>query len=237
MSVKLELIGGVAVIGIDDGKVNALNLALLQQINDALESAEALNTGVVIIGRPGILSAGFDLKQMMTEDSVACSLLRAGAELCLRLMTFRRPVVSACTGHAYPMGAFLLLSSDYRIGADGPFKIGMNEAKIGLVMPTFAFELARWRLTPPAFNKTILTGEMFTPNEAVSAGFLDEVCDANALASVAISKAAELSAMPANAHVQIKRKLRAPLLEAIRHAIDTELTEDAFRAARLAVAS
>ena len=234
--VTLQLANGVALVVIDDGKVNALSLPLFRQINTVLDSVEAANVPVVISGRPGIFSAGFDLKQMASGDEAACGLLVAGAELCLRLLNFRRPVVAACSGHAYPMGAFMLLSSDYRVGADGAFRIGLNEAKIGLVTPRFALDLARWRLTPPAFNKTVLTGAMFSPSEAVTAGFLDEVCSASCLTSIAIARAQELSAMPADVQVQIKRKLRAELIDAMRSAIDAELNVETLQAGRRVVA-
>lgn len=235
-TVTYEHRDGLAFVRLDDGKANALNLVFLAAIHEALNEAEKTNTPVVIYGRPGVFSAGFDLKELGAGEETACRLLRAGAELCLRLLAFPRPVIAACTGHAYPMGAFMLMSSDYRLGAEGAFKIGMNEATIGLVVPSFAIELARSRLTPAAFNRTVLTGAMFSPTEAAVAGLLDEVCAPNELMAAAARKGGELAALPAGAHAQTKRRLRAPLMDKIRHAIDSELNVEALRAVRSAAA-
>jgi enoyl-CoA hydratase len=68
-----------------------------------------------------------------------------------------------------------MLAADLRIGVEGPFNIGLNEVKIGLTLPSFAVELARYRLTPAYFNRGLITGEMFGPAEALTAGFLDRV--------------------------------------------------------------
>ena len=71
--------------------------------------------------------------------------------------------MAACTGHAFPAGAFLLMAADTRIGADGPFKLGLNEVRIGLTLPWFAIVLARHRLTPAHFDHAAVTGTMFDP--------------------------------------------------------------------------
>lgn len=235
-TVTYEHRDGLAFVRLDDGKANALTLAFLDAIHSALDEAEKAAVPVVISGRPGVFSAGFDLKELGAGEEAACRVLRAGADLCLRLLDFPRPVIAACTGHAYPMGAFMLMSSDYRLGAEGAFKIGMNEATIGLVVPSFAIELARSRLTPAAFNRTVLTGAMYSPAEAAVAGFLDEVCGPNELIAAATLKGRELAALPAGAHTQTKRRLRAPLMNKIRHAIDNELNVEALRAVRSAAA-
>ena len=59
-------------------------------------------------------------------------MVRLGAELALRVLSFPRPVAIACNGHAYPMNAFLMLAADIRIGTEGAFGIGMNEVAIGI---------------------------------------------------------------------------------------------------------
>jgi enoyl-CoA hydratase len=85
--------------------------------------------------------------------------------------------VTVCTGHAYPMGAFLMLAADVRFGLAGPWKIGMNEVAIGIAVPHFALALARHRLTPPGVAR-ISTGTMFDPLAAMQHGYLDRVCEA-----------------------------------------------------------
>ena len=85
----------------------------------------------------------------MTGDIAdARRLLAAGANLGVRLFTFPIPVVLGVTGHALAMGGILTTTADYRVGADGPYKIGLNEVAIGMPVPSFAVELCRDRLSP-----------------------------------------------------------------------------------------
>ena len=126
----------VAAITMDDGKVNALSPAMLAALNDALDRAEDNEVAAVVLaGRPGRFSAGFDLGVLRGGGAEAEGMLKSGFELAERLLAFPLPVVLACTGHAITMGSFLVLSADYRIGAAGDFKIQANEVAIGLTMP------------------------------------------------------------------------------------------------------
>jgi enoyl-CoA hydratase len=216
--------GGIAQIAMDDGKVNAMSPRMLAALHAAFDRAQADGVVTVLRGRTGCFSAGFDLKVFQSGDAEASrAMLRAGAELALRLLAFPTPVLCACTGHAYPMGAFLLMSSDLRIGADGPFRIGLNEVTIGLTIPKFALEIARYRLTPAHFNRTATTGEMFGPAEAVAAGFLDRVTADVELDAAVEEAATRLTKLNMPAHHATKLRVRAPAIAAVRAAIDEEL--------------
>src|SRR5438105_13642725 len=127
MSVSLERDGAVAVISIDDGKANALSPDVLSALSEAFDKAEADGASAVLLqGRPGRFSAGFDLSIMTSGVEPMRALVTQGAELLLRVFTYPVPVVAACTGHALAAGALLLLVSDVRVGAEGEFKIGLN---------------------------------------------------------------------------------------------------------------
>ena len=146
--VSYQLEDSIATIAMDDGKVNALSLQMLTELNAALDRASADRAVVVLTGRDGIFSAGFDLTVLRAGGSDASAMLRAGFALAKRMLSFPTPVLIACTGHAVAMGVFLLLSGDYRVGAGGPYKITANEVAIGLTMPRAAVEICRQRLTP-----------------------------------------------------------------------------------------
>jgi enoyl-CoA hydratase len=211
---------------------------MLEALNDSFDRAERDRLVVILTGREGIFSAGFDLKVLRASDFHAhWRMLRSGAELALRLLGFPTPVLSACTGHALPMGAFLMLASDLRIGADGPFGIGLNEVAIGLTLPLFAIELARQRLTPAYYNRSLMTGELFAPDEAVRAGYLDMVVPAVSLQQRAEEAAIQLANIDFNAHAASKRRARELALQAIRDAIDQELTLENFEHASAAAAA
>ncbi len=213
---------GVATITMDDGKVNVLSLPMLTALGDALDRAEAEEAVVVLAGREGMFSVGFDLATLRGGGTDATDMLRAGFDLAHRLLSFPAPVVVACTGHAVAMGVFVLLSADYRIGTLGSFRITANEVAIGLPMPNSAIEICRQRLTPADFHRAVVLAEVFPPETAVDAGFLDRLVPAADLAGAARDTADALAALDRRAHVSSKLRSRRDALAALRAAIDAE---------------
>jgi enoyl-CoA hydratase len=209
-----RLDGGFAVLTFDDGKANAYSHAALDAIAAGLDRAEGEAGAVLLVGRPGRFSAGFDLSVMTSGDEPMRALVGHGAELLLRVFSFPAPVVAACTGHALAAGALMLLASDVRIGADGAFKVGLNEVAIGMGLPHFAVELARYRMPPSAFDSALI-GRTFDPAGAVAAGYLDRVVAADDLLAVAGAEAQQLSALSRGAVAHTKRLARQPLVDEI----------------------
>lgn len=216
---------GIATVTLDDGKVNALSPSLFAALGAALDEAEGAGDAVVLAGRPGIFSGGFDLGMLLGGGQATLDLLRAGFEMSLRLMAFPRPVVVAATGHAYAMGAFLLLSADHRVGSDGDVRITANEVKIGLTMPHAAVEVCRAGLTPAAFRRAVDLSATFAPADAVAAGFVDEVVAPDEVLARAHEVATSLAGLDASAHAATKLRSRAPALAAIRTGIEADQLE------------
>lgn len=217
--VSYELDGGVATVTMDDGKVNVLSPSMLAEIDAALGKAESDGAIVVLSGRPGIFSAGFDLAVLRGGGPDAVSMLGAGFALAERMLSFPTPIVLACPGHAIAMGFFLLLSADYRIAADGAFKITANEVAIGMTLPRAALEICRQRLTPAAFNRAVLLAEPFDPQAAASLGIVDRVVSADEVASTARQVAEQLTGLDMVAHAGSKERARAEGLRYLRQAI------------------
>ena len=221
--VTYDLEGSVATITMDDGKVNVFSTAMLRDVHGAFDQAARDRAVVVLTGRPGYFSAGFDLTAFSGPPHEVVEMLTLGATLAQRILAFPTPVVVACTGHAYPAGAFLLLAADRRIGVAGPFRIGLNEVKIGLTVPWFAIELARHRLHPAHFDRTVVTAAMYSPDDAVGPGFLDQVVAPDQLGPVSLEVARELAGLDPAAHQATKLRARRSVLDALRAAIDAEL--------------
>ncbi|MBW1905433.1 MAG: crotonase/enoyl-CoA hydratase family protein, partial [Deltaproteobacteria bacterium] len=177
----------------------------------------------ILTGRDGIFSAGFDLAVFKQGMEPLMEMLRVGARLTERLLSFPFPVIAACSGHGIAMGSFLLMSADVRIGVDGPFKIGMNEVAIGMTLPYFAVEIARHRLTPAYFDRAAILAELYSPQEAITPGFLDRVVSSDQLLDTARQTAAALSKLDMPAHAATKLRVRGAMLEALRQAIASEL--------------
>jgi enoyl-CoA hydratase len=219
---KLAIEDRIARITLDDGKVNAMSSAMLAEIGEALDAAERAGAVVVLSGREGIFSAGFDLPTFQRGRDASLAMVRAGAELVARLLAFPRPVLTVCSGHAYPMGAFLMLAADVRFGAAGPWRIGLNETAIGLTVPRFAVELARHRLTPPGFAR-VTSAALVAPDEALRLGYLDRVLAADELFDAVQEEARRLRALDMPSFAATKARINERALHAVRTALDEEM--------------
>ncbi len=166
---------GVAIIALDDGKANALGTQTWAELNAALDMAEKDDAIVVITGREGVMSGGFDLKEMQAGPQESLLLTSLGSKFARRLMAHPRPVIMAATGHTIAMGAFLAMACDYSMIKAGSFKVGLNETLIGMTMHNFGIEMGRYHLTNAHFNRGVINGEIFDPKGAMHAGFFDRV--------------------------------------------------------------
>ena len=223
--VSYEFEGGIATITMDDGKANALSLPMQAQLNEALDQARADKAIVILRGRPGNFSAGFDLKTLMAGGKDAVKMLTGGFALAERLLMSPRPVIVASTGHVLAMGVFLLACGDYRLGTEGAYKIGANEVAIGLTMPRAAIEICRARLNPAHFQRAMLTSEIFAPPEAVAAGFLDRAVAESELLAEARACAARFAKLDINAYAATKARVRESFYAALRTAMEQDVAD------------
>jgi len=225
-----QLDDGIATLTLSNGKVNAVSPEVIAAFHRALDQAEKDSAVVIITGQPGILSGGYDLKVMRSSAQGAIDLVAAGSTLARRMLSHPGPIIVACPGHAVAKGAFILLSADYRVGAEGPFKIGLNEVQIGMTMHHAGIALARDRLRKSAFQRAVINAEMFDPQGAKEAGFLDRVVAPDALLSTAMDMAQQLKKIDPKAHAATKLKVRKALLSALDQAIELDRTISLFDA-------
>lgn len=213
-----------AVIAIDNGKANAISHEVIEQLNLCLDKAEKEQKVVVLTGKAGMFSAGYDLSVMKQSMKAAMELVEKGSTLSRRLLSFPTPIVVACPGHAVAKGAFLLLSADYRIGLQGEFKIGLNEVAIGMTMHHAGVELARNRLPPVYFNRSVINAEIFDPKGALEAGFLDLVVKPKKFEKSIANVANAMASLDMRAHRQTKLKARAEFLSLLDKCIELDKT-------------
>lgn len=209
-----------ALLQLDDGKANALSHAMIDAISEALTRANKEAKAVVLAGREGLFSAGFDLKEIQKGPEAAMALVHRGGALLLRVFTHGQPVVAACTGHAMAAGAFLLLASDTRIGADGDFKIGLNETAIGMTLPVFGLELAKARLSKRHLTASPIQSRIYESKDAIDAGFLDRIVAPDKVVDTALEAAAQLAELPAGAYAANKLGVRSEIAETIRASLE-----------------
>jgi enoyl-CoA hydratase len=221
--VNYELRDNVAVVRMDDGKANAVGYALADGLDAALDRAEREASAVVLTGRPGRFSAGFDLAEMTGGAEKVRALVTRGAEVLLRLYALPVPLVMACTGHALAAGALLLLTGDVRVAARGPFKIGLNEVAIGMPLPVLGMELARDRLNPAHLTASTLFAQVVDPEHALAAGWVDELADEAALVETAIGHAKRLTALPREPYARTKLALRERTIRYVRETLAEDM--------------
>jgi len=215
----LRIDNDIAILTFDDGKANAVSHDFIDGMTAGLDSAEEEAKAVVIMGKPGMFSAGFDLKEIQKGQAEAVALVNRGAEMLYRLFGFPQPVIAGCSGHAVAAGAFTLLACDTRIGVAGDFKLGLNETAIGMTLPVFGHQLAQNRLSKRHLTAAVIQSQMYSPDEAVDAGFLDSVVNADELETACVAAAEQLMALPTATYGQMKRDTRQIPLAAIKDSL------------------
>jgi enoyl-CoA hydratase len=235
-ALTIERRGNVSVLHLDDGKANALSFELIAAIDAAITDAEADDSigAVVIHGRPGRFSGGFDLGVMFGDDLYRIiDLVATGGALVRRLYGASVPVVAACTGHAIAGGALMLLGCDVRVGADIPAKVGLNEVAIKMVLPDWAFTICDDRLSLRHRQRAIANARLTTPRDAVDVGFLDEVVAEDEVLDRAVAIAAELAdTLDPKAYLGTLIKLRGGVLTRMDEQIAADRTAGQARSER-----
>jgi enoyl-CoA hydratase len=217
VSVVTADLDGVMVTTVDDGKVNALTFELMEGLRSAIATASGRGRPLVITGRDGCLSAGFDLAVVNGgEEDRITALFTEGAELYGAIVAAPIPVIVSCTGHALAGGALLLLSADYRIGRNGTYRLGLNETRIGLALPNFAVTLATHRLERRFLTAATMFAEVVPPERAVDMGYLDESVDEPLSRACALAQ--ELASLPQEAFATTKRRIRRALQQELEAA-------------------
>jgi len=220
-AVTMTVEDGVAVVRLDDGKANALSMAVISGLHEALDKAVADASAVCLAGNGKALCAGFDLTVMRGDIEGMVELVRSGGELLMRLYGHPQPTVAAVTGHAMAAGALLVLACDTRVSGDAPAKIGLNEVAIGMTLPAFAVELARDRLSKRYLTRATVEAEIFPPEGALAAGYVDMIVAADQCERTAIDIARQLGQLDAAAYAGTKKALRQATIDRVMPTLES----------------
>lgn len=203
---------------INCGKANAFNHELISELHEAMKEAKTSSSvrSIVIAGKKDLFSAGFDLKIMKSGQKEMLDLVKAGGQWLKETFLYPKPIVMACTGHAIAMGALTLLTGDVRIGAQGDFKIGLNESSIGFPLPRYGVALANHRIPSSHLSRAVIIGELFSPEQAGKSGYLDQVVTEEKLISTALATAKTIGEqIHLEAFAENKLRVRKPVFDAI----------------------
>lgn len=213
---------GIVTITVDDGKANVVGHSFIDELYRALEQAEQeAAVAVVLRGRSGLFSAGFDLREFEKGEAEGAALALRGFELLTRLYSYPLPLIAACTGHGIAMGAFIIMACDLRIAVRGNFKMSLPETAIGMDMPEVPLLLVRSRISPRHLTRVALLAEVYNPERALEAGFIDELVDADELSDRCLAAAQQLAQLPAAQFAKNKLIIRGPALDSMRASLES----------------
>ena len=219
-SATLIIENDISIITLDDGKANVFSPKMIQDVNDCLDQVPTQKGALIITGRDGMFSAGFDLKIISAgEMSAITEMTTNGFRLLSRIFSFPRPVLGACSGHGIALGTFLLCCCDYRIGVKGEFMIGANEMRTNMVIPTPILELIKFRVSNGHKYRAILGAEMYSIEDGIEAGLIDEVVESENLMEASMHKIKDLANMGHPSYTLTKELLIQELHQKINNAI------------------
>ena len=223
MSARLETLTSeddISIITLDDGKANVFSPKMIQDVIECLDKVPTESGALIIVGREGMFSAGFDLKIISAGDMQATmDMSLSGFKLLSRLFSFPRPILAACSGHGIALGTFLLCCCDYRVGVKGDYMIGANEMRTNMVIPIPILELINHRVSSGHKYRAILGAEMYSIENGIDAGLIDEVVDPENLMETAKLKAKDLATMGHPSYTLTKELLIREPLQKINDAI------------------
>ncbi len=214
MSVTFSTVGDVGHIQLDDGAKNVINHDVLDELEACWAEAKSNCGAVVLSGRPGSFCAGYDIKVMTEGGAKAAGELGSrGGRFALELFGSDLPIIGVAQGHCFTIGAVWLACCDIRIGEPGPYKYGMTEVALGVGFSDWPLEPFRSRLKPEQLIPAILHSELYSPEGAVEAGFIDQLVAEGEGLDIGLEKAAQLAKLPRKAYAATKQVLRRKSLD------------------------
>src|SRR5262245_50907070 len=209
--------GGVRVLTLDRPPANAIDEHLLGDLDAALDAArdDARVRAVVLAGAGTFFSAGFDLTSPPRDAAATHALQRLYRDSHLKLLTVPKPTLAMVAGHAIAGGLVLALACDYRLGAEGDHRVGLNEIAIGASFPRVAFEIVRLRLPHARATELLLGAALYPASQATRLGIVDELLPGETLADTVFRRAARMGAFPREAYAHTKAALVEDAVRAV----------------------
>ena len=208
MAVRLETQDAIGYIVLDRPPANSYDRAFVDELDASIESARAdgaINVIVVRSASEKFFSAGADVSVFANSDLQTQTAFVARANEAMgKLETTPKVVIAAINGHCLGGGLEIALCCDFRVAAEGTYKIGLPEVMLGLLPGTGGTQRLPRLLGRQKALGLMLKGTTLSPQEAKDAGIVDEVVPAAELQSRATALAQEYATGPSYARGQIK---------------------------------
>lgn len=214
-TIKVTIKDHLSIITLDRGKSNALNREMITELSDMLHniSGDPNIAGVIITGKENFFSAGLDLIELYNyNEAEAESFWHLFLNFTAAITAFKKPLVAAVNGHSPAGGCVIALACDYRIMAEGKYIIGLNEVPVGIIVPNSIFNLYAFWLGQANAARSLLEGKLFSPDEALQIGLVDELVNPAGILTAAERKIRKYMTMERNTWEQSKLNIRQGLI-------------------------
>jgi Delta3-Delta2-enoyl-CoA isomerase len=217
-TIKVNIKDKIAVLSLNRGKSNAINAEMVAELHQMVKNIENDDSiaGLILTGKDGFFSAGLDLIELYNYDEETIKKFWIDfLDLITTLVSFKKPMIAAISGHSPAGGCVLALCCDYRIMAEGKFIIGLNEVPIGIIIPESIFHLYSFWLGQANAYRFLLEGKLMHTQQALSTGLIDEVVNPESILHAAERKMLTYIKLERNAWQQSKKNMRAELLKKV----------------------
>ncbi len=218
--VETSIEKGIGTLTLHRGKVNPINHNFVKDLRDAFDWAQSQDNirGVILTGNTdGYFSVGLDIKEIYNYDEEEISAFWEDWDaMIIELVSFDKPVIAAINGHSPAGGCVLALTCDYRLMADSPkYLIGLNEVGVGIVVPTYIYQLFSFWCGSRHAYQSLLKAKLFSPAEAKAINLVDDIVPMDELYPKAIQTMSTLIAAPSRLLRQSKKNMRAQLIRQV----------------------
>ena len=219
-----EIHNDIAVLRMEHGKVNAIDIEFIYELNERLDDVASSSVrSLILTGSGNAFSAGVDLFRILKEDSGYIErFLPLMSDVFEKLFVFPKPVIAATNGHAIAGGCILHCSCDYRLMANGNGRIGVPELMVGVPFPTVPLEILRFATPAPFLQQLVYTGATFSASESLQRGLTDEVVAPEHLMERAQEMATMLGSIVGKSFSVVKEMLRRPAMNRAKSARNQE---------------
>lgn len=217
-TIQVSVQDRIATITLSRGKSNALNREMVTELDDMIKNIAADDNigGVILTGNAPFFSAGLDLIELYDyNEEEAKSFWKLFLNFASNLVSFKKPMIAAISGHSPAGGCVMALACDYRIMAEGQYIIGLNEVPVGIIVPNSIFQLYSFWIGTAEANRSLLRGRLYTPEEALKVGLVDELVKYESLLTSAERKMKKILEFESNTWQQSKLNIREQLIAAV----------------------